>query len=111
MLITLLRRQLRAYRPVLVVVVLLQLVQTVATLYLPSLNASIIDRGIALDDRPYIWRTGALMLGVSLVQVAFSIGAVYFASRAAMGFGRDVRAVSTPASSTAFAAWAARMRG
>ncbi len=91
MLTTLLRRQLRAYRPILFVVVVLQLVQTIATLYLPSLNARIIDRGIARNDQGYIWRTGGIMLAVTVVQVAFSIGVVYFAARAAMGFGRDVR--------------------
>ncbi len=91
MLTTLLRRQLRAYRPILIVVLLLQLVQTIATLYLPSLNAHIIDRGIARNDQGYIWRTGGLMLAVTVVQVAFSVGVVYFAARAAMGFGRDVR--------------------
>ena len=91
MLTTLLRRQLRAYRPILFVVVVLQLVQTIATLYLPSLNARIIDRGIARNDQGYIWRTGGIMLAVTVVQVAFSIGVVFFAARAAMGFGRDVR--------------------
>ena len=91
MLIPLLRRHLRPFRPALVAVVLLQLVQTVASLYLPSLNAHIIDRGIARNDQGYIWRTGLLMLGVTLVQIVFSVCAVYFGARVAMGFGRDVR--------------------
>ena len=91
MLIRLLRTYLRRYRGLLVAVVLLQLVQTTASLYLPSLNADIIDRGISRGDSSYIRSTGLLMLTVSLVQVGFAIGAVYFGSRTAMGFGRDVR--------------------
>src|SRR5262245_31979206 len=70
---------------------LLQLVQTSATLYLPSLNAHIIDKGIARNDHAYIWRTGLLMLGVTIVQIVFAASAVYFGARTAMGFGRDVR--------------------
>ena len=91
MLIRLLRTYLRRYRGLLVAVVLLQLVQTTASLYLPSLNADIIDRGISRGDSSYIRSTGLLMLAISLVQVGFAIGAVYFGSRTAMGFGRDVR--------------------
>jgi ATP-binding cassette, subfamily B, multidrug efflux pump len=90
-LIRLLRTHLRDYRGALAAVVLFQLVQTSATLYLPSLNAHIIDRGIALNDHHYIWRTGLLMLGVTVVQIVFAVIAVYFGSRTAMGFGRDVR--------------------
>ena len=61
-------------------------------LYLPSLNADIIDNGVATGDTGYILRTGAMMLGVTLVQVVCSIAAVYFGARTAMSFGRDVRA-------------------
>ena len=91
MLIRLLRTHLGRYRWALTAVMGLQLVQTVATLYLPTLNADIIDNGIARDDRSYIWRTGLLMLAITLAQVAFSICAVYYGSRTAMAFGRDVR--------------------
>jgi ATP-binding cassette subfamily B protein len=70
----------------------LQGVQAVASLVLPSLNADIIDKGVLTGDTAYIWSTGAKMLVVSAVQVTFSVGAVYCASKAAMGFGRDVRA-------------------
>ena len=91
MLIRLLRTHLRDYRGALTAVVLLQLVQTSATLYLPSLNAHIIDKGIAQNDHPYIWRTGLMMLGVTVVQIVFAASAVYFGARTAMGFGRDVR--------------------
>ncbi len=91
MLLRLLRTFLRRYRWVLVAVAVLQFVQTLATLYLPSLNADIIDKGIEAGDNAYIWRTGLLMLGITLVQIVFAIGAVYYGSRASMGFGRDVR--------------------
>ena len=75
---------------------LLQFVGTMAALYLPSLNADIIDNGVAQGDTGYIPRTGAMMLGVSLVQILCSIGAVYFGARTAMAFGRDVRAGALP---------------
>ncbi len=91
MLIRLLRSHLRPYRGVLIAVAVLQFAQSIATLYLPSLNAKIIDDGIATGDNAFILRTGALMLVITLVQVCFAIGAVYYGSRASMGFGRDVR--------------------
>ncbi len=91
MLTRLLRSHLRQYRLTLAAVVVLQFVQTMAALYLPSLNANIIDKGIATGDHAYIWSTGTLMLFVTVVQVGFAIAAVYYGSRAAMGFGRDVR--------------------
>src|SRR5258708_13754233 len=62
-----------------------------ANLYLPSLNADIIDKGVAKGDTGYIISTGGWMLAVTLVQIACSIAAVYFGARAAMSFGRDVR--------------------
>ena len=91
MLIKLLRSHLAPYKRVLLAVVVLQSVQTIAALYLPALNANIIDKGVVTGDTDYIWRTGAIMLGVTLIQVSFAIGAVYFGSKAAMAFGRDVR--------------------
>ncbi|WP_030486676.1 ABC transporter ATP-binding protein [Micromonospora chokoriensis] len=92
MLIRLLRSQLRTYQRPLLAVVLLQFVGTMASLYLPSLNADIIDQGVARGDTDYIVRTGGWMLLVSLVQIVCSIAAVYLGARVAMGFGRDVRA-------------------
>jgi len=92
MLVRLLRRFLAPYRGELAAVVLLQLVSTAAMLLLPSLNADIIDDGVAVGDVAFITRTGMLMLAISAVEVVCSIGAVYFAARAAMSFGRDVRA-------------------
>jgi ATP-binding cassette subfamily B multidrug efflux pump len=90
-LIGLLRTYLRPYQRPLTAVVLLQLVGTMASLYLPSLNADIIDRGVLLGDTGYILRTGGWMLLVTLVQIVCSIIAVSFGARAAMSFGRDVR--------------------
>jgi ATP-binding cassette, subfamily B, multidrug efflux pump len=91
-LIGLCRRYLSPYRAALVAVVVFQLAATMASLYLPSLNADIIDRGVAAGDTGYIVRTGSVMIGVTLVQIAGSIIAVYFGARAAMGLGRDLRA-------------------
>jgi ATP-binding cassette subfamily B protein len=76
---------------VLVAVCVLQFCQTIATLILPTLNAKIIDDGIATGDNAYILRVGALMLAITLVQICFAVAAVYYGSRASMGFGRDVR--------------------
>ena len=91
MLIRLLRTYLRPYSSALIAVVALQLVATMASLYLPSLNADIIDKGVAKGDTGYIVSTGGWMLVVTLAQIACSVAAVYFGARAAMAFGRDVR--------------------
>ena len=91
MLIRLLRTHLRPYSRQLWAVVALQLVGTMAALYLPSLNADIIDEGIAKGDTPYILGAGGWMLAVTLLQIVCSIAAVWFGARTAMGFGRDVR--------------------
>jgi len=91
-LIALLRRYLRPYRRPLLAVVTLQFIGTMASLYLPSLNADIIDQGVARGDTGYIVRTGGWMLLVTLVQVVCSVIAVFFGARAAMSMGRDLRA-------------------
>jgi ATP-binding cassette subfamily B protein len=91
-LIRLLRTYLRPYVRELTAVVVLQLLGTIAALYLPSLNADIIDRGVAVGDTDHIVRLGGWMLLVSLVQIGCSIAAVYFGARTAMAFGRDLRA-------------------
>jgi ATP-binding cassette, subfamily B, multidrug efflux pump len=90
-LLRLLGQHLAVYRSWLGAIVVLQLVATMAALYLPTLNADIIDKGVAKGDTGYIVRTGGVMLGFSLVQVIFTVAAVYFASRVAMSVGRDVR--------------------
>jgi ATP-binding cassette subfamily B protein len=90
-LIRLLRDYLRPYRRPLALVVLLQLVQTLATLFLPTLNADIIDNGVIKGDTSYIMHTGGLMLGVALVQIVCAVGAVYLGARTSMALGRDLR--------------------
>jgi ATP-binding cassette subfamily B multidrug efflux pump len=90
-LIRLMRTYLRTYRPWLILVLIFQTVQSMATLILPALNANIIDNGALKGDTSYIWTFGAIMLGVTFVQVSFAIAATFFGARSAMGFGRDVR--------------------
>ncbi|MDG1267237.1 MAG: ABC transporter permease, partial [Ilumatobacter sp.] len=90
-LIRLIRSHLGPYRRLLVVVLALQAIQTAAALTLPTLNAEIIDNGVLKGDNGYIWRTGAIMLGFSLVQIVFAVAAVRYGARAAMSFGRDIR--------------------
>jgi ATP-binding cassette subfamily B multidrug efflux pump len=91
-LIRLLRTYLQPYGRPLTVVVVLQLLGTMASLYLPSLNADIIDGGVATGDTGYIVRIGGWMLLVTAVQIVCTIVAVYFGAQTAMSFGRDVRA-------------------
>lgn len=88
----LLFRYLSKYWPLLVGVLVFQFASALATLYLPRLNADIIDKGVAQADTGYIWSTGAFMLMVSLGQITASVIATYFAARAAMSVGRDIRA-------------------
>ncbi|MGW7546004.1 ABC transporter ATP-binding protein [Streptomyces sp. NPDC054770] len=92
MLIRLLRTYLRPYKKPISILVLLQFLQTCATLYLPTLNAHIIDNGVVKGDTDYILSFGALMIGISLAQVVCNIGAVYYGARTASALGRDVRA-------------------
>ncbi|MFB6933730.1 ABC transporter ATP-binding protein [Streptomyces chartreusis] len=92
MLIRLLRTHLSPYRKPIALLVLLQFLQTCATLYLPTLNADIIDKGVVNGDTGYILSYGALMIGISLAQVVCNIGAVYYGARTASALGRDVRA-------------------
>jgi ATP-binding cassette, subfamily B, multidrug efflux pump len=90
-LIRLLRQYLRPYRKPLGLVLLLQLAQTLATLYLPALNADIIDKGVIPQNTHYILTTGGVMLAITLGQIGCAVGAVYFGARTAMALGRDVR--------------------
>lgn len=91
MLIRLLRAYLRPYRKPIALLVALQFLQTCASLYLPTLNADIIDEGVVKGDSGYILSYGALMIGISLAQVVCNIGAVYYGARTAAAVGRDVR--------------------
>lgn len=92
MLLALLRQYVRPYRWLVGIVMALQLVSTLASLYLPTVNAAIIDDGVAKGDTGRIVELGGVMLGVTALQVVCAVGAVYFGSRAGMGFGRDLRA-------------------
>lgn len=87
----LLAQYLRPYGPQLSAVVALQLTQAVASLFLPTLNASIIDDGVAQADVVTIWRLGGVMLAVSVLQISAQIAAIWFGARIAMRFGRDLR--------------------
>lgn len=91
-LIKLILHHARRYLAFIIASVILQLVSVIAALWLPSLNAQIIDRGIATGDTGFIWSTGGLMLVGALLQVAAAVAAVYFGARTAMGVGRDLRA-------------------
>ncbi len=91
MLSALLRKYLRPYGALLAAVIVFQLAQSIASLFLPALNAAIIDRGIATGDTGYILQVGGQMLAITLVQIACAITAVYFGARVAMAFGRDLR--------------------
>ncbi|MCP9945913.1 ABC transporter ATP-binding protein/permease [Streptomyces somaliensis] len=92
MLRRLLRIHLAPYKRAMAFLVALQLVQTGATLYLPTLNADIIDKGVVTGDTGYILRYGGVMIAVSVLQVVGNIGAVYYGARTAAALGRDVRA-------------------
>lgn len=91
MLWKLLVEYLRPQRRLLIAVVIFQLAQSIASLYLPTLNADIIDEGVAKGDTGYILSVGSLMLFITLVQIACAVVAVYFGAKAAMGLGRDLR--------------------
>jgi ATP-binding cassette subfamily B protein len=91
MLLKILGRYLKPYWPLLLAVGVFQLAQSLASLYLPSLHADVVDNGIAKGDVPYIFGVGGLMLGITLLQVVCAITAVYFGARVAMSLGRDLR--------------------
>ncbi|MEC3913967.1 ABC transporter ATP-binding protein [Nocardia sp. CDC160] len=91
MLIRLLRTFLWPYRSQLAGVVVLQLISVIATLYLPTLNAHIIDNGVVTGDIGYIWTTGGWMLFYAAIQIVANAASVYLGSQAAMGAGRDMR--------------------
>ena len=90
-LISLTLRHAKKYWWFITIVLVLQLLSTIAALWLPSLNAQIIDKGIAQADTEFIWNTGGQMLIVSLGQVFTAVVAVYFGARSSMGIGRDLR--------------------
>ena len=87
-----LRRYLRPYAWLIAAVLLLKVLETAAALLLPTLNASIINRGVVTGDTGTIWRLGAQMLTITALQGAAAVAGTYVASRSAMGLGRDMRA-------------------
>lgn len=94
LLVKLLQLSLRHAKPYwawIAAVLVLQLISTIAALYLPSLNAQIIDQGVAKGDTDFIWSTGVTMVVVCFVQVITAIGGIYFGARTAMAIGRDLR--------------------
>lgn len=90
--VSLLKKYLRPYKWTLVVIMVLLLVQAIANLLLPTLNADIINNGVVAGDIGYIWRLGGLMLAVTAAMAVAAIVATYFSARTAMAFGRDLRA-------------------
>ncbi|TQF05451.1 ABC transporter ATP-binding protein [Kitasatospora acidiphila] len=92
MLIRLLKAHLGPYKQSVLLLVLLQLISTIAALYLPTLNADIINNGVVKGDTGYIMQTGGVMLAVTVAQAVCSVGAVYYGARTAMAVGRDIRA-------------------
>lgn len=90
--VRLLAEYLRPHRRTLAITVVLQIVGTIASLYVPTLNADLVNHGVATGDTGYVLRHGAVMLAVTLVQIAASGFAVYFGARTAIGLGRDLRA-------------------
>ena len=91
MLLRLVRQNLAPFKGAVAAVVLLQFLQTAATLFLPTLNAAIIDRGVVQADTGVILSLGAVMLAITAAQVVCAVGATYFAARVAMSVGRNVR--------------------
>ncbi len=91
MLYRLVRTYLTPYAPMLGVLLVLQLVATLASLYLPSLNGQIIDQGVAVGDTAFILRTGVVMLAVSFVQILATIGATRIGAQSSASLGREVR--------------------
>jgi ATP-binding cassette subfamily B protein len=91
MLKSLLSTVLAKYKRLIWIIVAFQACQAMAGLYLPTLNSDIINNGVVKHDIGYIWSYGGIMLVVTLLQVSFSVAAVYVGSKVAMGFGRDVR--------------------
>ena len=84
-------KELSIYKWLVIGVILLVFIQSMSDLYLPTLMADIIDNGVVPGDIPYIWKIGGLMLLVSAIGAFASVIASYYSSKAAMGFGRDIR--------------------
>jgi ATP-binding cassette subfamily B protein len=86
-----LREYLRPYRRTVWIVIFLLLIQSIGNLYLPNLNADLINNGVAKGDIDYIWKIGAVMLAVSALIIGASVVIAYYSSKVSMSFGRDLR--------------------
>ena len=84
-------KNLSVYKWLVVAIVGLVFIQSMAELFLPTLMADIIDKGVVAGDIPYIWKIGGYMLIVTAASAAAAIVASYYSSKAAMGLGRDIR--------------------
>src|SRR2546421_2919236 len=85
-------RFMKPYRPVLMLVVVLAFLQAIANLYLPTLFANIVDNGIIKGDTGYIWRTGGIMLLITLGGTIAAVVGIFYSSQVATGFGKIIRA-------------------
>ncbi|MDR2539008.1 MAG: ABC transporter ATP-binding protein/permease [Bifidobacteriaceae bacterium] len=88
---TLFKRFLRPYAGQVVLLITFQIIQTCGTLFLPDLNADIINNGVVKGDQGYVWTYGSIMLAIAILQSVFQIGAIYLGTRTALKFGRDIR--------------------
>ena len=91
MLVKLLLKYMKPYWSFFIAVIFLQMASVIANLFLPTLNASIIDQGVARGDTAFIWTRGAVMLAISFGQIFAAVAATYCAAKAAMSVGRDLR--------------------
>ena len=91
MLTQILKKYLRPYRNQVYLILLMLLIQAIASLYLPNLNADLINNGVAKGNVGYIWHIGEIMLGSSALVMGASVWLAYLSARVAMAFGRDLR--------------------
>ncbi|WP_215115683.1 ABC transporter ATP-binding protein [Exiguobacterium sp. s80] len=84
-------KNLKVYKWAVLAVLVLVFAQSMSDLYLPTLMADIIDKGVVVGDTGYIWKIGAVMLGITALGATAAIAASYYSSKAAMGLGRDIR--------------------
>ena len=91
MLTQILKRYLRPYKRQVYLIILMLLIQAIASLYLPNLNADLINNGVAKGNVGYIWHIGEIMLASSALVMGASVLLAFLAARVAMAFGRDLR--------------------
>ncbi|EZP59211.1 ABC transporter ATP-binding protein [Exiguobacterium sp. RIT341] len=84
-------KRLTVYKWAVLAVLVLVFAQSMSDLYLPTLMADIIDRGVVTGDTAYIWKIGAVMLGITGIGALAAVAASYYSSKASMGLGRDIR--------------------